>query len=186
MLISKYLWTRDPRHIWWWTLIGEFPPTTDFWSGICTSHIPKNYGRSVDGNFTCLLGWHTMSGLDETDHLQNLNAVLTTLEESGLCWRRNKCNFLQDEVIEYLGHRVDVEGLHPLQKRFKKSWRLLLSEMSLRSHVGLLYYKLFPNLCNFVASTAWVLKARCSLDLVKRTGRSFQKNPKTCWTQQNC
>lgn len=57
-----------------------------------------------------------VSGVDVADHLKNLEAVLTRLEEAGLRLRRNKCTFLQDEV-EYLGHRVDAQGLHPVEKK---------------------------------------------------------------------
>ncbi|XP_034094911.1 uncharacterized protein K02A2.6-like [Gymnodraco acuticeps] len=59
-----------------------------------------------------------VSGVDEEDHLQNLETVLAKLEEAGLRLRRSKCTFLEEEV-EYLGHRVDAQGLHPVERKVK-------------------------------------------------------------------
>ena len=46
------------------------------------------------------------------DHLQLLNTVLDKLQNSGLKLNRSKCLFLRSQ-IEYLGHVIDREGLHP-------------------------------------------------------------------------
>lgn len=59
-----------------------------------------------------------VSGENEADHLKNLDEVLTRLEEAGLRLKRSKCAFMQKEV-EYLGHRVDAQGLHPVEKKVK-------------------------------------------------------------------
>lgn len=47
----------------------------------------------------------SLSGMDEADHLRNLDLVLARLDEAELCLKLSKCTFLQEEV-EYLGHRV--------------------------------------------------------------------------------
>ena len=44
-----------------------------------------------------------VSGTDAQDHLNNLQALLTRLQEKGLRCRREKCVFAQP-VVEYLGH----------------------------------------------------------------------------------
>lgn len=57
-----------------------------------------------------------ITGATVDDHLANLAAVLTRLKDAGLRLKRNKCTFMQ-EAVEYLGHRVDAEGLRPVQKK---------------------------------------------------------------------
>ena len=48
-----------------------------------------------------------VTGEDDNSHLQH---VLERLQSAGLRLKRSKCSFLQSS-IEYLGHRVDAEGL---------------------------------------------------------------------------
>ena len=57
-------------------------------------------------------------GVKEADHIQKLDKVLTSLEESGLGLRGNKCTFMQDEV-GYLGSKVDIQGLYPVRNQVK-------------------------------------------------------------------
>ena len=40
----------------------------------------------------------------------NLSAVLERLQHHGVCMKKAKCRFMQDEVV-YLGHKIDSEGL---------------------------------------------------------------------------
>ena len=54
-----------------------------------------------------------LTGWSNQDHLTTLNRVLTRLQEAGLRLKRSKCAFLEQEV-EFLGHKVDTSGLHPL------------------------------------------------------------------------
>ena len=48
---------------------------------------------------------------NEQEHLSNLDKVLTKLEEAGLRLNKDKCQFMQSEVV-YLGHVIDRTGLH--------------------------------------------------------------------------
>ena len=42
--------------------------------------------------------------------------VLQRLEEYGLQVKRGKCRFMRSSV-EYLGYKVDNEGIHPLESK---------------------------------------------------------------------
>ena len=48
----------------------------------------------------------------EKEHLANFESMLARLKECGFCLRMDKCNFFQDS-IEYLGHIIDKENVHP-------------------------------------------------------------------------
>ena len=56
----------------------------------------------------CYIDDILVTGTDDKDHLRNLAEVL---QDQGFRLRKEKCSFLQDSV-DYLGHRIDAEGLH--------------------------------------------------------------------------
>lgn len=95
-----------------------------------------------------------VSGEDEADHLKNLAEVLSRLEEAGLLLKRSKCAFMQKEV-EYLGHRVDAKGLHPVKKKVKAIMDAAAptSITELKAYLSLLNYfnKFLPNLATLLA-----------------------------------
>ena len=53
-----------------------------------------------------------ITGENEAVHLQRLDAVLQRLDAYGLRLKNAKCSFMQPQV-EYLGHLIDADGLHP-------------------------------------------------------------------------
>ena len=53
-----------------------------------------------------------VTGKDEADHLQKLDLVMDRLKLAGVTLKESKCIFLTPSV-EYLGHVIDKEGLHP-------------------------------------------------------------------------
>ena len=55
-------------------------------------------------------------GHSKLHHLDNLECVLHIFSDAGLRRQRDKCEFTVPSVT-YLGHCIDVEGLH-LQKQF--------------------------------------------------------------------
>ena len=57
-----------------------------------------------------------VTGANDDEHLRTLGIVLQRLQSYGLRMKRDKCAFLQPSV-EYLGHKVDAEGLHALPSK---------------------------------------------------------------------
>ena len=54
----------------------------------------------------------------EQEHLNVLDEVFTRLEQWGVRVNLAKCSFAQTSV-EYLGHRLDAEGVHPTSEKLK-------------------------------------------------------------------
>ena len=88
------------------------------------SSAPAKFQRAME---TLLQGFtHTCVYIDDIvvtgrtteEHLNNLGAVLEKLEAAGLKLNRNKCVFMAPSV-EYLGHRIDKDGLHPTEDKVK-------------------------------------------------------------------
>ena len=82
--------------------------------------------------------------LDE--HLNRLAEVLQRLENSGMRLNKRKCFFLRSS-IEYLGHVVDEEGIHPTKEKVKaiKEAPAPTNVTQLRGLVNY-YNKFLPNL----------------------------------------
>ncbi|XP_033992114.1 uncharacterized protein K02A2.6-like [Trematomus bernacchii] len=120
-----------------------------------------------------------VSGVDEEDHLQNLETVLAKLEEAGLRLRRSKCTFLEEEV-EYLGHRVDAQGLHPVEKKVKAIMEAPnpTNVTELKSYLGLLnYYNTFlPNLATLLAPLRELLRQDVRWTWQKKQEEAFKKS----------
>ena len=57
-----------------------------------------------------------VTGKTIPDHLSNLGAVLTQLEEAEVKLKRDKCFFLKPSV-EFLGHRISAKGIQPISKK---------------------------------------------------------------------
>lgn len=90
-----------------------------------------------------------IGGKTEEEHLKILDEVLSRLENAGLRVKQRKCEFMKSSV-EYLGHRIDSLGLHPLQDKVEavKKAPTPKSVTELKSFLGLLSYygKFLPNL----------------------------------------
>ena len=54
----------------------------------------------------------------EDEHLMNLELVLERLKTHGITVRKSECVFMANSV-EFLGHRIDAEGLHPLESKIE-------------------------------------------------------------------
>ena len=59
-----------------------------------------------------------VAGVNEEDHLAHLDKVMTRLESAGLMLKKSKCLFGLSS-IEYLGHIIDADELHPSSRVIK-------------------------------------------------------------------
>ena len=114
------------------------------------------------------------------EHLENLETVLHKLETAGLRLSRSKCTFMAPEV-EYLGHKISPQGLHPTPDKIKAIRNAPKPESvsELKSFLGLLsYYSRFlPNatstltpLYSLLQSNkkwAWSSKEQAAFDTAK-------------------
>ena len=58
----------------------------------------------------------TGSSIDE--HLATLDKVFQKLQDAGLRLKQSKCVLLAP-LVTYLGHRIDAQGLHPVEEKVK-------------------------------------------------------------------
>uniref|UniRef100_A0A3B3B4L9 Gypsy retrotransposon integrase-like protein 1 n=1 Tax=Oryzias melastigma TaxID=30732 RepID=A0A3B3B4L9_ORYME len=120
-----------------------------------------------------------VSGKDEADHLKNLTEVLSRLEEAGLRLKRSKCEFMQEEV-EYLGHKIDAQGLHPVQKKVEAILNAPAptNVTELKAYLGLLNYynKFLPNLATLLAPLHELLRQNVKWSWHRRHEEAFEKS----------
>lgn len=91
-----------------------------------------------------------ISGADSTDrHLDILRSVFSCLRQAGVRTQLSKCRFMQTSV-EYLGHRIDADGVHPTDERLRAVRDMARPEnrKQLRSFLGAINYysKFIPHL----------------------------------------
>ena len=89
----------------------------------------------------CYLDDLLITGDTEKKHLQNLEEVLRCLQHHGITVKCEKCHFLKD-VMEYLGHKVDADGLHTTTKKVRAVQQAPRpgNQQQLQSFLGLLQY----------------------------------------------
>ena len=82
-----------------------------------------------------------ITGVNEAVHLQRLDAMLQRLDAYGLRLMNAKCSFMQPQV-EYLGHLIDADGLHPRPCKVKAiaSVAQPTNVTQLKSFFGMLQY----------------------------------------------
>ena len=95
-----------------------------------------------------------ITGETEAEHLKNLDAVLTRLEEGGMRLKRKKCSFMLP-AVEYLGHNISAEGLRPTNEKIRAIVDAPVPQdvTQLRAFLGLLNYyaKFLKNLSSLLA-----------------------------------
>ena len=93
-----------------------------------------------------------VSGKTDQKHLQNLDQVLTQLEDVGQRLKLMKCTFMQPSV-EYLGYRIDTHSLHAIEEKVKAIRKVPKpqNKQQLRSFLGMenYYAKFIPNYSTF-------------------------------------
>ena len=117
-----------------------------------------------------------VTGSDSYEHLVNVELVLERLRQAGLQVNKDKCYFMQPSV-EYLGHRIDAEGLHPIPTKVKavKEAPTPANKTELRSFLGLInYYSRFlRNLSTELAPLYELTKKDVSWKWGKREEKVF-------------
>lgn len=85
---------------------------------------------------------------------QDLRLVLQRFRERGVKLRLDKCKF-REQSVTYLGHRIDQEGLHPMEKNVEAILEAAEPRNvgELRSFLGMLTYysKFLPNMSSLLA-----------------------------------
>ena len=62
----------------------------------------------------CYIDDILITGVNDQEHLANLEEVLRRLQYHGITLKKNKCKFMCN-CVEYFGYTVDSEGLHVTQ-----------------------------------------------------------------------
>lgn len=128
---------------------------------------PSVFQRTMDNLFQGVKGVSVyiddilITGATVEEHLQTLNIVLQILETAGLKLNQTKCFFLHSQV-EYLGHIIDKDGLHPTAEKVRAIQEAPRPKNigELKSFFGLInYYNRFlPNLSTKLAPLYRLLK----------------------------
>ena len=109
----------------------------------------------------CYLNDIIITGKDKQEHLNNLEQVLSRVQEYGFLVRKEKCFFMQDSV-EYLGHIVSKNGIQILPKKVEaivempqpKDQKDLRAFLGMGNHYG----KFMSNLSDLCATLNGLLQ----------------------------
>ena len=120
---------------------------------------PAIFQRTMDvilqgvAHVMCYIDDIIITGKDDDEHLSTLATVLERLREHGFRLKKSKCVFMGDSV-EYLGHRIDAQGLHPTDDKLSaiQDAPAPRNVTELRSFLGLLNYygKFIQNLSTLI------------------------------------
>ena len=112
------------------------------------------------------------------EHLRNLATVFKRLQDHGFRLKQEKCAFLQ-ESVEFLGHKIDAEGLHTLPGKIEAVVNAPEPRniQELRSFLGLLNYygKFLPNLSSVVHPLNSLLQKSKQWKWSKACAQAFQQ-----------
>ena len=102
-----------------------------------------------------------ITGINDRDHMKNLDETLRRLQAAGLQANLNKSKFLMEEVI-YLGYIINKNGVHVCQEKIKPILECPTptSVAELRSFLGMMNYygQFLPNLSTIQAPLSNLLK----------------------------
>ena len=102
----------------------------------------------------CYLDDIIITGKDKQEHLNNLEQVLSRVQEYGFRVRKEKCFFMQDSV-EYLGHIVSKNGIQMSPKKVEAIVEMPQpkDQKDLRAFLGMVnhYGKFMSNLSDLCA-----------------------------------
>ena len=160
---------------------------SSIWDQCSCWNISASYYQcaSRSARSVCYLDDILITGRNEYEHVRNLRRVLERLCRVGFRANKKKCSFLQPS-IEYLGHRIDAEGLHPTTDKVRAVMEAPepTNKTELRCFLGLINYysKFLPNLSIILsplyhlikkdASWIWSPAARAGFQQIKEAIRS--------------
>ena len=95
------------------------------------------------------------------EHLSNLREALKRLCDADMQLKRAKCIFMAREVV-YLGHRIDEEGIHPINEKIQATQKLArpTNVKELQAYCGMINYysRFFSNLSTIMSPLYKLLK----------------------------
>ena len=119
-----------------------------------------------------------VTGINHIDDLETLDKVLTKLETAGLTLKRSKCEFGL-ESVEYLGHIIDKDGLHPSPNKVKaiRDAPTPKNVTELKAFLGLINYynKFMSNLSISLAPLYRLLKKNYRWKWSDEQTQAFEK-----------
>lgn len=128
-----------------------------------------------------------LTGSNDKEHLETLEAVLKRCKERGLNIKRSKCEFMVDE-IDFLGYRLTKEGISPQPKKVEAVLKAPApsSLQELRAYLGMLNYysKFLPNISHRLAPLYDLLKKDCVWKWTLKHQTAFEDS-KRCLSSKN-
>ena len=124
----------------------------------------------------CYIDDILITGDSEDEHLKNLERVLGRLKTHGITVRKSKCVFMANSV-EFLGHRIDAEGLHPLESKIEAMVKVPPPKnvAELKSFLGMVNYyaKFLPNLSTTISPLYTLLKKNSRWQWTEECSQAF-------------
>ncbi|GAB1604850.1 uncharacterized protein K02A2.6-like [Argonauta hians] len=119
-----------------------------------------------------------VTGEDEDKHLQNLAYVLKCLEDNNIKANKDKCKFMQDEVI-FCGFKLDSDGLHKTEDKVEAILKAPVPQdkTQLRSFLGLLHYyhKFLRNIAHITTQLHELTGKNTTFAWSKKCDEAFMK-----------
>ena len=126
----------------------------------------------------CYIDDILVTGSTDEEHLERLEEVLKRLKEYRLKVKKSKYDFCQ-QLVKYLGHQVDADGLHMLLSKVAAIVQVLEPEnkQQLRSFLGLLNYysKFIPNLATILHPLNQLLRKDVHWEWTQECANAFQQ-----------
>lgn len=120
-----------------------------------------------------------VSGADDEDHLKNLGTVLERLSKAGLRLRKEKCSFMEPEVI-YCGYVFNGKGVKPVADKVEAiSKAPEPNDVSqLRAFLGMLnyYHKFLPDLSTVLEPLHRLLRKEEKWQWQEQQQKAFERS----------